>query len=193
MFFQVSCSELSAIGFRQSAISSQLQSSDCPGKLTADSSLLLSGMRYLLVPVCSLWFLPIFAADDLPPGAGGAVAAKTCTVCHGVDNIRQKRLSRDDWADVVDEMIDRGAKLTDREKETVLSYLAESLGPNSKLWVNSAPLAEWKAVAGLTVPEAKAVIEYRKQNGDFHQIGDLLKVPGVDPRKIEAKKDVFAF
>jgi competence ComEA-like helix-hairpin-helix protein len=150
-------------------------------------------MRWFRLAVCSVWILPLFAADDLPPGPGSAVAAKTCTVCHGVDNIRQKRLSRDDWADVVDEMIDRGAKLTDREKETVLSYLAESLGPNSKLWVNSAPLAEWKAVAGLTVPEAKAVIEYRKQNGDFHQIGDLLNVPGVDPRKIEAKKDVFAF
>jgi DNA uptake protein ComE-like DNA-binding protein len=37
------------------------------------------------------------------------------------------------------------------------------------------------------------VLDYRRQNGDFHQIGDLLKVPGVDPQKIEAKNDIFAF
>jgi competence ComEA-like helix-hairpin-helix protein len=150
-------------------------------------------MRCCRLAVWSLWVVPLIAADDLPPGAGSAVAAKACTVCHGVDHIRQRRLAPDDWADVVDDMIDRGAKLTDQEKETVVVYLGENFGPNSKLLVNSAPLAEWKAVAGLTVAEARAMIEYRRQNGDFHEIGDLLKVPGVDPQKIQTKKDLFAF
>ncbi|MGA1994481.1 MAG: helix-hairpin-helix domain-containing protein [Bryobacteraceae bacterium] len=150
-------------------------------------------MRCCRLAVWSLLVVPLTAADDLPPGVGNAVASKTCTVCHGVDKIRQRRLSRDGWADIVDDMIDRGAKLTEREKETVLAYLAENFGPTSKLWVNSAPLSEWKAVAGLSVAEARAVLDYRRQNGDFHQIGDLLKVPGVDPQKIEAKNDIFAF
>jgi len=93
----------------------------------------------------------------------------------------------------VDDMVDRGAKLTGEERETVLAYLAENFGPASKLRVNSAPLAEWKAVARLSVEEARAVLDYRQKNGDFHQIGDLLRVPGVDPQKIESKKDIFAF
>ena len=150
-------------------------------------------MRCYLLAVCSLWVIPLIAADDLPPGAGSVVAAKSCTVCHGVDHIRQRRLAQDDWADVVDDMIERGAKLSDQEKETIVVYLGQNFGPNSKLLVNSAPLGEWKAVAGLTVTEARAVMEYRRQNGDFHEIGDLLKVPGVDPKKIETKKDLFAF
>ena len=150
-------------------------------------------MRCCRLALLCLSVLPLIAADDLPPGAGSGVVSRICTVCHAVDKIRQRRLSRDGWEDIVDDMVERGAKLTGEEKETVLAYLEENFGPASKLLVNSAPLAEWKAVAGLSVAEARAVLDYRQQNGDFHQIGDLLKVPGVDPRKIEAKKDMFAF
>jgi competence ComEA-like helix-hairpin-helix protein len=150
-------------------------------------------MRGYRLIVCSFWVVRLIAADDLPPGAGGRVASKVCTACHDVDQIRQRRLSRDEWAEIVDDMVDRGAKPTAQEENAILAYLEENFGPNSKLLVNSAPLAEWRSVAGLTVAEARAVLEYRQRNGDFHEIGDLLKVPGVDSRKIEAKREIFSF
>ena len=59
--------------------------------------------------------------------------------------------------------------------------------------MNTAPLTELKSILKLSNEEAQAVIDYRKQNGTFRLWTDLLKVPGVDGKKIEAKKDVLAF
>ena len=41
--------------------------------------------------------------------------------------------------------------------------------------------------------EASAILRYRKEHGDFKSIEDLLKVPGIDAAKIEAKKDRLVF
>jgi competence protein ComEA len=45
----------------------------------------------------------------------------------------------------------------------------------------------------LTDTEAAAVVDYRKKNGDFKTIDDLKKVPDVDGKKLDAKKDRLAF
>jgi DNA uptake protein ComE-like DNA-binding protein len=37
------------------------------------------------------------------------------------------------------------------------------------------------------------VIDYREANGKFQALPDLQKVPGMDGKKIEAKKDMIAF
>jgi DNA uptake protein ComE-like DNA-binding protein len=37
------------------------------------------------------------------------------------------------------------------------------------------------------------VIQYRQDHGPFHEWRDLLKVTGVDAKKVEAKKDLMAF
>jgi len=41
--------------------------------------------------------------------------------------------------------------------------------------------------------EAAAIIQYRTDHGDFKTIDDLKKVPGLDFKKIEAKKDLLVF
>jgi competence ComEA-like helix-hairpin-helix protein len=40
--------------------------------------------------------------------------------------------------------------------------------------------------------EAEAIAKYRKENGAFKIVDDLKKVPGLDFKKIEAKKDRLA-
>jgi competence protein ComEA len=37
------------------------------------------------------------------------------------------------------------------------------------------------------------MIKYRTDHGDFKSIEDLGKVPGLDFKKIEAKKDLLVF
>ena len=37
------------------------------------------------------------------------------------------------------------------------------------------------------------LIQYREKNGPFKSIADLKKVPGIDPAKIDAKKDRITF
>ena len=133
------------------------------------------------------------AAGRLPPGAGKAAFVKTCSECHGYDSIRKQRLSRDDWSEKIDDMVDRGATATNAEFAAILDYLTQNFGKDSKIWINTAPFGELKAVLKLTNPETDAILAYREKNGRFQQWSDVLKVPGVDPRKIEAVKDMMAF
>jgi competence protein ComEA len=59
--------------------------------------------------------------------------------------------------------------------------------------VNKATAAQLESGLGLTTAEAEAVIDYRKKNADFKSIDDLKKVPDVDAKKLDAKKDRLAF
>lgn len=148
----------------------------------------------LLVP---LYLFLALSADDsaklLPDGPGKEVTGKVCTECHDTANIRKLRLTRDQWSGKIDDMVDRGAQGTDEELGAVLDYLTRNFGPDSKLLVNSAPFAELKAILKLTNDETQAVLDYRKAHGDFHDWTDMLKVPGLDGKKIEAQKDILTF
>jgi competence protein ComEA len=90
-------------------------------------------------------------------------------------------------------MVDRGAKATATEVEAIVGYLVKNFGKDAKVQMNSAPLEEIKVVLGFTVPEAQAVVDYRERNGAYKDWRDLLKAPGVDAAKVEAKKDAMAF
>jgi len=132
-------------------------------------------------------------AAKLPEGKGKEVIAAVCMDCHGVNNIRRQRLSRDEWTSEVSDMVDRGAQANDDQIATILDYLTENFGKNSKLRVNTAPMIELKSVLELTAAQAGAIVDYRTANGEFHSLDDLLKVPGLPADKIQAKKDVLEF
>jgi len=129
----------------------------------------------------------------LPPGAGKHLVIKVCLDCHGTGNFRGQRLSPDDWSDKVYDMTERGAKANDDEIRAVVAYLAKNFGKDSKVLVNTAPLLELKSVLGFTVIESEAVLAYRKDHPAFLEWRDLLKVPDIDPARVEAKKDLMAF
>ncbi|HMC60943.1 MAG TPA: helix-hairpin-helix domain-containing protein [Candidatus Solibacter sp.] len=132
-------------------------------------------------------------AKLLPDGPGKEIVVRLCTECHGPENFRKVRHDKDEWSDSVGDMVDRGAKGTPAELEAVVDYLAQNFGTDSKVNVNTAPLQELKAQLDFSVPEALAVIAYRQNKGAFKEWRDLLKVNGVDPRKVEAKKEKMGF
>ena len=149
------------------------------------------------VCICSLVAacFALAAADDLkrlPDGPGKDTVVRVCTKCHGPGNIARKRLNRDDWDDQVADMVERGAKATPQELTAVVNYLTANFGPDAKVPVNEAPIDELKSVLGLSSPEANAIVEYRQGHGKFKAWRDLLKVPGVDPKKIEANASRMA-
>jgi len=140
----------------------------------------------------------VFAADPqevklLPDGPGKDAVVKVCLDCHGAANFRKARKDSGEWADSVDDMVDRGAKATPPEVETIVAYLIKNFGKDAKVQINTAPLEEIKVVLGFTVPEAKSIVDYRDQTGPYKTWRDLLKAPGVDPAKVESKKDAMAF
>ena len=145
-----------------------------------------------LVGACFAWA----GADDLkrlPDVPGKEIVVRVCTKCHGPGNIAKMRLNRDDWDDQVADMVERGAKATPGELAAVVDYLAANFGPNAKVNVNDAAIDELKSVLGLTSPEAVAIVDYRQAHGKFKAWRDLLKVPGVDPKKIQANAQRMAF
>jgi competence protein ComEA len=153
-------------------------------------------MRFVLLLAASAAAFAL--ADDggaslLPDGPGREIIAKACTECHSVDRMRGLRLGKDDWWDKINDMVDRGAKATDQDSEAMVDYLVKNFGKDSKVWVNTAPMVEFKSVLGFTVHESEAAVAYRQANGKFTQPADLLKVPGIDPKKVEAKKDLMLF
>jgi competence protein ComEA len=154
-------------------------------------------MRTLLL-ICMAALGAAWAADDedvkgLPEAPGKDVVVKLCLSCHGAANFRKKRLTKDGWSEQVADMVDRGAQATDEQAATIVDYLTQTFGKESKVNVNTAPFEELKSVLGLTTEESRAVIAWRKENGDFKSWQDLQKVPGIDPQKVENKKEIIVF
>ena len=67
-------------------------------------------------------------AQDLPDGAGKDLVMNVCTVCHDVMRIVSKRKTKEEWNDIVDQMATKGAKASDEEFDTIVSYLAKYFG-----------------------------------------------------------------
>jgi len=132
---------------------------------------------------------PAFA--QLPDGPGKDTLVKVCGTCHQAERAASVRLTREGWEEVIGDMIKRGARGTDEEFKAALDYLAANfLGDAPRpLNINRATNIELESVAGLTRKEAAAVLAYLDKIGVCKSLDDLKKVPGLDYKKIEARKD----
>lgn len=54
--------------------------------------------------------------------------------------------------------------------------------------INQATVEDFIQLPQIGEVIAKRIIEYRQQNGEFKQLGELLKVKGIGPKKFEAIK-----
>jgi competence protein ComEA len=133
------------------------------------------------------------SGEGLPDGPGKDVTVRTCGTCHEARRAASVRLTRDGWAAVIDSMQKRGAQVTDETFPIVLDYLSTNfLGQAPQpLNLNTATQIDLEAAGGLLRREAAAVVKYREQNGRFKSIDDLKKVPGLDFKKIESRRDAI--
>lgn len=131
---------------------------------------------------------------ELPAGAGKSTLVRVCSKCHSPDNVISNGQDRAGWEDTITKMAGFGAVATDDEYTEILDYLAKNFPADSgQVNVNKATAAQLASGLGLSDTEAAAVVDYRKKNGDFKTIDDLKKVPDVDGKKFDAKKDRLAF
>ena len=133
------------------------------------------------------------SGEGLPDGPGKDVTVKACGTCHEGRRAASVRLTREGWAAVIEDMQQRGARVSEQEFPVILDYLAtyfpgEALQP---LNLNTASQIDLEAAGGLLRREAAAVIRYREQNGRFKTLDDLKKVPGLDFKKIESRRDAI--
>ncbi|MDH4316900.1 MAG: ComEA family DNA-binding protein [Desulfobulbaceae bacterium] len=59
----------------------------------------------------------------------------------------------------------------------------------AKVNINTADATELESLTGIGAAKAKAIIEYREQNGPFKFGEELTKVKGIGPKIMEKIKD----
>lgn len=65
------------------------------------------------------------AADD----AGKKLLEGACGGCHGLDLVTARTGSKDEWQDIVDRMVGRGAGLTEKDVPVLVEYLTKTYAP----------------------------------------------------------------
>ena len=147
----------------------------------------------------------------MPAGAGKAIVQEKCVVCHALSVVTSKHASHKEWDQVVNQMVSRGADLTDDEIDTVIEYLSKNYGPldqtatpapsgtadtsssEAPVNVNKASAEDLESSLGLAKPEAEAIVKYREQKGNFKTWQDVAAVPGVAAAKIEGLQKRITF
>jgi mono/diheme cytochrome c family protein len=68
--------------------------------------------------------------DPLPSGAGKPIVLKSCTTCHTLTVITTRRATEAEWTKTVNDMVNRGADLSDDEIDKVIDYLSTNFKPD---------------------------------------------------------------
>jgi len=136
-----------------------------------------------------VWILVALAA------AGGAQESpalfqRVCGTCHKPERAVSTRRTRQQWEETIDLMVEKGMKSSDEELTKVLDYL---VGQYGRVNVNTAAAGDIAEVLGLTAKEAEAIVKYRKDAARFEEFDDLGKVPGVDLKKLEKRREAISF
>jgi competence protein ComEA len=152
-------------------------------------------MKNAIVILIVAALFPSMGWAELPEGPGKAATAKVCGQCHEAELAASLRQGRDAWNDEVSKMASLGAEGTEQEFAAIVDYLAKYFGPDAPrpINVNKATAIQLESIFGLLRKESAAFIQYRADHGNFKSIDDLRKVPGVDVKKFEAKKDRVVF
>jgi competence protein ComEA len=152
-----------------------------------------SAFPWSIKQVAFLVLVPGLLCAQLPEGPGREETEKLCSGCHELARSISLRQNRDGWKATINRMIGLGATGSEEEFSAALDYLsthypAQALPP---LNVNTAKAIDFETRLSLRRSQAAAVIEYRRMHGSFKSIDDLKKAPGIDPEKIDAKKDIL--
>lgn len=160
----------------------------------------IRGQAILLLWIAALGLQGVSAQDDLPEGKGKELIENTCAECHGLDKLVTRLRTKDEWRKLVTTMVSKGATLAGSETETVIDYLFANFGADpeippapAKVNVNKAEAVELQSVLELSRAEAEALVKRRRTKGNFKNWKDVAAVPGIDPRKIENKKERIVF
>jgi competence protein ComEA len=156
----------------------------------------MDALTRLLAPLaaCATLFLTVAEAQEkLPNLPGRETLKRVCGTCHSAENVAGMAKTREEWGALVGEMAADGAQATEDEFNEIVDYLAAAFPKMPKINVNKATAKDLETALELSAKEAEAIVRYRDEKGSFKSAEDLAKVPGVDAKKIEAKKERLAF
>jgi competence protein ComEA len=128
--------------------------------------------------------------DPFPEGTGKAALTKVCSNCHSAESVIETFRTRQEWADVIDQMARFGAEASDAEFDQILTYLAIHFSP---IRINKAAAKDLEGALDVPAAIAEAIVAYRQANGDYKTLDDVKKVPGLDAAKVDAQKTRITF
>ena len=85
-------------------------------------------------------------------------------------------------------MVEDGAKLNIAKSD----FYGTSSQSISRVNVNTASLEELDTLPGITPSTAQAIIDYRRQYGEFLRIDEITEVSGIGPATYERIKDLIS-
>jgi competence protein ComEA len=146
---------------------------------------------HIALAVTVLGAVPALAQTQLPEGKGKAEMVRLCGTCHPPERGAAVRLTEDGWRDVIAKMVTLGMKGTDEELELVHGYVSTNFKGDAPkpINMNSASSIELESVAGFLRKEAATWIAYRSKKGPCKTLDDFKKVPGVDFKKVDQRRD----
>ena len=89
--------------------------------------------------------------------------------------------------------------LSGRTKDKNIGYIADYLTANfppstvQKIFVNMATAKQFAAMFEISEADGKAIVDYRDKQKGFKSLDDMKKVPNIDTKKVDAKKDHLIF
>ena len=130
-------------------------------------------------------------AEGLPDGPDKGLVEAICSECHTTERIATQQLTKSQWADKVLEMLQEAPDVKQSERDRIVEYLAKNFPARAS--VNKANAKELQVILEISPESAIAIVGYRQKNGGFKTLDDLKKVPGVDPAKLDAKREIIDF
>ena len=145
----------------------------------------------LMLPVVDAQRRDEVWAELLPPGNGHGAVVASCTGCHSLKVVVNARRSAAEWAQTVNDMIQRGAPVFPDEVEPMTGFLAKSFAATVPrlVNVNTARREELEKLPGVKAETAARIIEVRSQAGNLRNPEDLRRALGMD--KAEFEKIVY--
>ena len=134
------------------------------------------------------------SSDRLPEGPGKATFVRVCSKCHTPNIVIANGQNRQGWEETINKMSGLGAAASDEDFTDILEYLVKNFPPvTTKVNMNKATASELESQLGFTTKQAADIVAYREKNGDFKTSDDLKKVPQMEAREIDLRRNRMTF
>ena len=88
-------------------------------------------------------------------------------------------------------MVSRGAEGTEEEAAEVVGYLTRNFGQLVK--INQATAKEIQSGLSFTAAESELLVRHRTEHGAFKALEDLIKVQGLNGKRLDEQKKNIEF
>jgi competence protein ComEA len=151
-------------------------------------------MKTLTIIATLAVFPPALSAQSLPEGRGKDAVETICSSCHdAAAAVIGKQWTKPQWDLKVTEMLQEEPDVTQDERAAIVEYLSTFFKPGGKIYINKSASPVLQFALEISLEQADAIVRFRDRNGNFKTAEDMKKVPGLDPAKVESKKDLLIF